>query len=304
MKRSLQLTPQALSLLLTVLLIHSVWRQSGAIVVVMVEAGLVGALVANAVWAAVVTARVQVSVLACPTEATVGEPVACELDVGGTHTPVEVRMISSSEPRWFRVDPPARGVLAATAGSRGVATAAVFEVTTSAPLGLIGFTRRFLAPLPLPLYIAPRPEVVPEARFPRHERASLMDEVVRGTRPYLSGDPMRLVHWPSTARTGTLTVRELEPPAAGAVVVAVALEGDRAAADAAAGRAAWTASEALRRGHRVTLATVEDGVTVIAPVVTVVSVARRLAAATDGTPVLEPAGQPTIWITSWGDSWP
>ena len=37
-------------------------------------------------------------------------------------------------------------------------------------------------------------------------------EITRGVREYVDGDPIRLVHWPATARTGAVMVRELEGP--------------------------------------------------------------------------------------------
>src|SRR5439155_631773 len=50
-------------------------------------------------------------------------------------------------------------------------------------------------------------------------------DTVRAVRPYVPGDPARLVHWPTSARRGELVVREHEPPPALGVALVVDLRG-------------------------------------------------------------------------------
>ena len=53
----------------------------------------------------------------------------------------------------------------------------------------------------------------------------------RGARPYRPGDSRRRVHWPATAHSGELMVREMEGPTAEPVAVVVALPADDDAAE-------------------------------------------------------------------------
>lgn len=303
--RSVLLTPQALTLVLAIVLIHSVWRGSGARIAVVAEVAVVVVLLVDLAWSSRVVSRVDIVVVDHPHDAIVGDPVATEILVRGSSGPVEVRMLSAANPAWYRVDPPDRGTLIAAALHRGAAGAAVFEVQSSAPLGLLGRSRRFVVDLPHPLVVGPRPEPVAGARFPDRGAHPAADEVVRGTRPWVPGDPLRNVHWPSVARSGELMVRELEPPPAPRVVVAVELSGGGELGERAASRGAWVADEALRRGCRVTLATIEGDRVVAAPVRAPLDVSRRLAAATSGrrfTTAPDPGS--IIWIRSEGDTFP
>lgn len=303
--RSLLLTPQALTLVLAVVLIHSVWRGSGARIAIVAEVAVVVVLLVDLAWSSWVVSRVDVVVVDLPHDAIVGDPVPTEVLVRGPRGPVEVRMLSAANPAWHRVDPPDRGTLIAVALSRGVAGVAVFEVQSSAPLGLLGRSRRFVVELPHPIVVGPRPEQVVGARFPDRGAQPAAEEVVRGTRPWVPGDPMRSVHWPSVARSGELMVRELEPPPAPRVVVAVELAVGGEPAERAASRGAWVAGEALRRGCRVTLATIEGEHVVAAPVRAPLDVSRRLAAATSGrrfTTAPDPGS--IIWIRAEGDTFP
>jgi uncharacterized protein (DUF58 family) len=304
--RSVQLTPQALTLLLAVFLIHSVWRQSGSQVAIVAAVGVVTALLANLVWAALATRHLVIEVLDCPHDAIAGLPVTCELRISGARAPFELRMLSSPNARWHRIDGPDRGSLTAIAPARGVANAAVFQAICTAPLGLLGMNRRFVVGLPHPMHVGPRPEPVAGVRFPDRGRFADQDDgLVRGTRPYVAGDPLRVVHWPSTARTGVLTVREYEPPPRPILLLVVDLGDGGLEGEHAAGRASWVGAEALRRGYGVVLATAEAHGPVNAPVSSPLDVSRRLAAATSAAPVPPVDGfGAAITITAVGDSWP
>ncbi|GAC1653338.1 MAG: hypothetical protein NVS9B1_02330 [Candidatus Dormibacteraceae bacterium] len=74
-----------------------------------------------------------------------------------------------------------------------------------------------------------------------------------GVREYRPGDPLRRIHWRTSARRGELVVREFEPP--GLRVLALLMEpapGDRRAADQLARLAASEAWDCIRFGGRVT----------------------------------------------------
>ena len=305
--RAVQLTPQALTLLLAVFLNHSVWRQSGSQVAIVVAVGVVTALVTNLAWAALATRRLDIEVLDCPHDAMAGLPVTCELRISGARATFELRMLSSPGSRWHRIDGPDSGTMTVLAPARGVTGAAVFQAICTAPIGLLGMNRRFVVGLPHPMHVGPRPEPVAGVRLPDRDRFADDDDdgLVRGTRPYVAGDPMRVVHWPSTARTGMLTVREYEPPPRPMLLLVVDLGDGGTDGEQAASRAAWVGAEALRRGYGVVLATTEARGPVNAAVTSALDVSRRLAAVTIGTPAPPVDGYgAAIWITANGDAWP
>jgi uncharacterized protein (DUF58 family) len=304
--RSLSVTPQALTLLLAVALIHSVWRGSGARVALVAEVAIVVLLLTDFVWSVLATRWVDVVVVDLPSDATVGDALGVEVIVRGSHGVLELRMLTLGRSPWHRVEPPERGALTAIPPGRLVAAAAVFEVRSSAPLGLVGLTRRVVVDLPHPVHIGPRAEPMEGARFPDRGAVQSNDEIVRGTRPWVPGDPLRSVHWPSVARTGTLTVRELEPPPAPRLVVSADLGEGGPAGESVAGRAAWLAREGLRRGLAVELVTVERDGPRSARVRNAIDVGRRLARATRGTPVLPtfaPGTATVVALTVDGDRW-
>ena len=73
-----------------------------------------------------------------------------------------------------------------------------------------------------------------------------------GVREYRAGDPLRRIHWKTSARRGELVVRELEPP--GLRVVCLVMEtspASRAVADQLARLAASEAWDCIRAGGRV-----------------------------------------------------
>ncbi|GAA5511383.1 hypothetical protein Dcar01_00092 [Deinococcus carri] len=68
---------------------------------------------------------------------------------------------------------------------------------------------------------------------------------LRGARPYLPGDPPGRVHWRLSARTGNLTVRELERTAASSVTVFLDLNGSEVFVESAVRLASSLIQEAL-----------------------------------------------------------
>lgn len=108
---------------------------------------------------------------------------------------------------------------------RGVHRAARLQLVVEDPLGLERVTRPLAAPTP----VVVRPRVVEldslfadgvlegaAARL-RRPRAGAAD--LRSVRAHREGEPLRAVHWPSTARRGVLMVKELEEATGGETVV-------------------------------------------------------------------------------------
>jgi uncharacterized protein (DUF58 family) len=192
------------------------------------------------------------------------------------------------------VDAPATGVVEAVPARRRVVRSACVDVVAAGPLGLWTARRHHSVGLARPLEVGPRPVPVELASTPVAGDADQIDdgcrgdgndaEMVRGARAYVAGDPLRLVHWPATARAGTLMVRELESPGRAPLTIVVDLRGPEDEAEAAAGRAAGLALAALRAGVPVTLATAEVDGPVLAAVSDRVVVGRRLARAVAGVP--------------------
>ena len=123
--------------------------------------------------------------------------------------------------------------------------------------------------------------------------------MVRAVRPYVSGDPAHLVHWPTSARTGGLVVRELEPPGRRRLVLLVDLTGLGADTEQVASLARGAAHRALEQGGEVVLLTAEGHGPVEGAVRSRDQVGRRLARAVPGPPPAPPARGPVLDLAAW-----
>ncbi|MDG1481062.1 MAG: DUF58 domain-containing protein [Myxococcota bacterium] len=115
---------------------------------------------------------------------------------------------------------------------------------SSYPFGL--FSRQRLLPLPATLMVYPHPEGREGVRIrsgqgeqdEAHARGSGQGDF-QGLREYVAGDPVRRLHWPTTARTGRAMVVVRGAQAARAVIIEVAegrgADWERALSAAAAG---------------------------------------------------------------------
>lgn len=100
---------------------------------------------------------------------------------------------------------------------RGVHDLGPVTVTATDPLGLFRFTRRFgrqdtvlvypSAP-ELPNFYIPPANLPGEGRFRR--RTHNVTPTVAGVRAFAPGDSYNRIHWPATARTGELMVKQFE----------------------------------------------------------------------------------------------
>lgn len=200
---------------------------------------------------------------------------------GAAGQPSDLGVEASSRVRLSPVDPagpacfvgPGRGPEAADGDPltlvprrRGVVSSITVDVASAAPFGLMWWTRRVRLALPSELHIGPK--LGPAISLPRHEDDRSGDSThrsprdigePRGVRPYRPGDSRRWVHWPATAHSGELMVREMEGPTAEPVVVVVTLPPDEDAAEAVAEQAFGTLVALFDRGTSVILTTTEAG---------------------------------------------
>jgi uncharacterized protein (DUF58 family) len=282
--------------------LYAVSRTTGSGWLVVLLAGLGATLAVGFVLPLVAMHGVDIE-LRTPTDGTVGSPLRAELVVTGTARDlrVSVPMLGAD----LAVDAPAAGVVEGVPKQRGVLRLVPVRLSAAGPLGLWVTRNPRLAVLERPLEIGPRPLPVDLSVTPSVGDADEAEEgcrsdgnvpeLVRGARSYVVGDPLRLVHWPATARAGNLMVRELESPGRAPLTIVVDLQGDEDEAEEAAGRAAGVALAALRAGVPVTMATAEADGPVLEPVADAVSVGRRLArAVADPPPVPAPGRAVTV----------
>ena len=168
---------------------------------------------------------------------------------------------------------------------RGVYRWDTVQLRTGAPLGLFWCRRfrdvpakAFVYPTVLPLHNCPLVDQMGQAEnslfYNRDRRSHAATEgVTRALRPYRVGDPIRLIHWRTSARYGEFKVRELEVFTGGQEVI-IGLDSagvwdledfEQAVIVAAslyfyAGRSGlnaklWTAATGLLWGNRVVLET-------------------------------------------------
>lgn len=288
------------------------WRETGSRLAAFLCFAALLATVVDLLLAVVATRRVRATVEGTPANAMVGDRVPFTLSLAGPGLHFQARAFRNAD--FVTVTPPGSGRLPGFADRREVVTQMEIEVAGSGLCGLVTCARRQTVLLPVPMHVGPRP-LAPPHPFPELfgswgegvPRPAAVGDVVRGVRDYVPGDPVRRVHWPSSARRGDIVVKEVEEPAAPRLVVALDMGGGGVAGEAAAGRAAWYAYEALRRGYEVVLATAEPGGPSTRRVGPPTDVNQRLARAGRGTPVL-PAGGPgrsaVVTVTAQGDSWP
>jgi uncharacterized protein (DUF58 family) len=141
---------------------------------------------------------------------------------------------------------------------RGVVGAVGWELETSDLIGL--FRHRTRAGDSEVALVLPRFGALSERVQARELEASVTapragsGNELFGVREYRPGDPLRRIHWRSSARHGELIVREYEPP--GVQTVGILCDPDppsREAADQVARLAASEAWDCLRAGGRVVL---------------------------------------------------
>jgi uncharacterized protein (DUF58 family) len=255
--------------------------------------------VVGIIWPIVALSGVEVDAWA-PADAIVGESNDLHVRLYGRAPRVEIRVLDPPG-QWWVTAAPADGVIPHLANRRGVFRSVRIELRTSAPLGVFVRSRIIRVDLPVEIAVAPRPaQAAPRLYdYPGnglattasalHQRAG---DTVRAVRPYIAGDAARLVHWPTSARLGSLVVREHEPPATLGVALIVDLNGDRDVVEDIASLAAGIGRATLAAGGALWCCTSEVGGPVSAPVADMRELGRRLARARDGEPGVPPEGWP------------
>jgi uncharacterized protein (DUF58 family) len=280
-------------------------HNSGAGWVQAVGDALAGVLAVGLVAPALVAARASVSILEMPSDATAGLPVAL---LATSNTRLKVRPIEPPGPEAFvgphRAPRPARptdivGAVFATEADaefpeeitllpqyRGVYDRVVLQLCTAAPFGLLWWRKTVVVEFSRTLHVGPRlgrPLPLPGGKQDTAGGGVLDSSVQigepRGVRPYRPGDHRRWVHWPATAHSGELMVREMEGPTAEPVTLEIRLPADVDAAERMAEQAMATVVALVDQGAAVLLATTEDDGPRIGSVGDRRSAGRRLARA-------------------------
>ncbi len=269
---------------------------------ILVWATLVVALAVGIAWPLLAVRRVRLAA-SSPTDLVVGQVADLEVEASGVRTPFEVRALDPAG-SWHRAVAPASGTVDHLADRRGVFHLVRFEVRISAPIGVFEARRVVSVVLPRPVEVAPRPLDVDwrpagapvELGEQVGGRGGGAGDVVRSVRPYTPGDPAHLVHWPSSARTGTVVVRELEPPVPVGQAIVLDLRDLGPDTERAAAYALGAAWAVLASGGELVLCTAEVFGPAAGRVRSVLEANRRIARAVPGEPGAAPEGWPVVEI--------
>jgi uncharacterized protein (DUF58 family) len=304
--RPANLSRPALSLAAVAFALFGVARTTGSGWLIVILTGIAAVVALAAVLPPFGLRKVRIAVEA-PREGTVGRTAELTLDVtsgGAAARPVKLLPLGFEGP-WTGVVTPARGRLPLIPLRRGVYTSVRLDVRSAAPLGLVWWRRRVQVDLERPFEVGPMP-LAARLDPPRGSEdtgtddgrvASSLADAVKTVREYVAGDPIKLIHWPATARAGELMVKELEAPVAPVLCIAVDLRhGDDAAVEEAASRAAGLALAAITAGVPVSLLTAEAAGPRSGPVSSASDVNRRLARAVAGGLPAPPRGTEPIVV--------
>jgi uncharacterized protein (DUF58 family) len=225
-----------------------------------------GTLLLGLLGPGLVLARTRLRAATVPNDGAAGQPSAIGVEASSR---VRLTPVDPAGPACFVG--PARGpgaadgdVLTLVPRHRGLVSSITVDVASAAPFGLMWWTRRVRLSLPSELHIGPK--LGTAISLPRQEDDRSGDSAhrsprdigePRGVRPYRPGDSRRWVHWPATAHSGELMVREMEGPTAEPVMVVVTLPPDDDAAEAVAEQALGTLVALFDRGTSVILTTTE-----------------------------------------------
>jgi uncharacterized protein (DUF58 family) len=249
-----------------------------------------GVLLIGTVGPAVLVARARLELTGGVPDGTAGQPIEVAVRANAR---VRVTPVHPGGPPDF-VGPRRRrrgsdsttDTLTLLPARRGVYGEVVVDVASASPFGLQWWTRQVVLPLPQDVHVSPRrgrsvelPARADEDAGDHDRRRVAPVGEARALRPYRPGDNRRYVHWPATAHTGTLMVRDMEGPAAEPITVTVRLPPDPDAAEPLAERALGTVLALLDRGDPVVLSTDEHGGPVRGPVDDRLMAGRRLARA-------------------------
>jgi uncharacterized protein (DUF58 family) len=274
-----------------------VWGRSGSPWMWLLVVLLVTVVLGDGLLSFVALRRIEISAVGAP-DSQVGRADPLLLTVNRPRGRCLVKLSSLADAPWVRVDAPSSGEIPVVPEVRGVFSGAWFAVAVRAPLGLVSVTRQVLVELPQPVVVAPAPigsGLAPLTQVVDPDRPGIRsDELPRGVREYVPGDSHRQVHWPATARSGRLMVRDLAAATTSEIELVVDLGTERGpVAERVASLAMGIGLDLLDRGHRLVLTTVESlpqsqAVTLV--VADRTDLGRRLARADVGSAPDQPAG--------------
>lgn len=280
-------------------------RTTGAGWLLVILCALAGVLLVGAVWPRIGLHRVRVSAHG-PRDAMVGESIPITLRVSRAGLGVRILPVVPPGDVTGAVGD-LDTVVDVIADRRGVLDAIEVELSSAAPFGLVWWRRRTTVALERAVEVAPRVGSsdldLPATGAPGDTEttgAGRSGDQVRGVRDYAPGDPLRLVHWPATARRGAVVVKEFEQPEQPRLELLVDLRGPATAAEQAAERAMGLVCDALARGTTVILGTAESSGPRRAPVTSRLDAGRRLARATAGALPAPEAGAQVCVISGQG----
>ncbi len=166
-----------------------------------------------------------------------------------------------------------------TCERRGVFHLGPWEAVTGDPFGI--FRVHWTFPVERTVLVYPRIVRLPPITLPRGHmhgqarewRASLVEDVAAaGVRPYLPGDPLRRIHWPTSARRGNLFSRLFDMEPSGDLWLVLDLdaevqagEGTQSTEEYAVVLAASLAAKMLAQGRAVGLACSGEHATLVPP---------------------------------------
>ncbi len=147
------------------------------------------------------------------------------------------------------------------ATTRGRWSAGDIVSTNGAPFGFLSVRRTATVSEPLEVWPVLYPAAPPRPRAPRGATsrqpvavaAAGTGEDLHAVREYRHGDPIRLVHWRTSARAGRLVVREMERPVEGALLAVLGGSAGPAYEESVVAVASLAAA-AIRDGRHVVLA--------------------------------------------------
>ena len=263
-------------------------RTTGAGWLIVLICLLVGAMVVGAILPATTLIGVRVRVHG-PSDVVAGEPFFATIEVARPGLGLVAEGVAPRSPRVAVLDGSNR--MGPIVAERGVIREMTLVTSSSAPFGMVAFRRRMTVTLESPVHVAPR---TGHAEVTDPASTAIDGELVgshqahgdrlRSVREYAAGDAMRLVHWPVSARRGSLVVKELETAADPHVHLVVELTGvpevdDRICEDAMA-----LCLRALDDHRRLTLYTFDGTTGRVTAIRHRRDAGRRLAEASTGRP--------------------
>ncbi len=151
----------------------------------------------------------------------------------------------------------------------GIIESLSFEVLTAAPFGIVWWIKKWEVVLPSPILVTPHISL--DSKFQFGTVSKIGDTTIssnrtattgslRGVRSFQNGDTMRQIHWPASAHSSALMVKELEAQVNHEIYIDLRLPSEAVLAEEIAGLAMGAISTFLAQsGNKVILRTYSKG---------------------------------------------